>query len=104
MNPNKELNKRQFPLSACAASFERWSKTRGGWPRCTHEEAHKAAWNDAILAAANVVWRKRNLWSNGNEYSQWGVVSAEEVLVGIKLLVEPHAEHLDKEQTNHESR
>lgn len=41
------------PFSAAhgSATFEEWCKTRGVWPRLTHEEIWNTAWNAAIEAA-----------------------------------------------------
>jgi hypothetical protein len=43
-------------------AFEDWIKTRGVWPRLTHEEIWRAAWNAAIDSADTVAWEHRDKW------------------------------------------
>lgn len=47
--------------ATCAAAFEGWTQKRGVWPRLTHEEVFKAAWNEAVDAALNVLKTSRDV-------------------------------------------
>ena len=37
--------------------FDEWCKARGVWPRLTHEEIWRAAWNAATKAANDKAWK-----------------------------------------------
>jgi hypothetical protein len=81
-----------LPLGAapCSATFAEWCKTRGVWPRLTHEEIWHTAWNAAIKAADDKAWSKRDLWDEGDGYSPTKVKAAEEIGYAIRTLMSPN--------------
>ena len=87
---NTPTDSEALPLTNCSASFADWTQKRGVWPRLTHEEIYRTAWNDAIKAADSVAWEKRDQWDEGNGYSPIKAAAAEEIGHAIRRLSEPN--------------
>ena len=78
---------------AGSVAFREWCEKRGVWPRLTHEEIWRTAWNAAIDAADDKAWTKRDLWDEGNGYSPTKAAAAEEIGHAIRTLHTPNDPH-----------